>query len=174
MSSTSLLKESFSDQAKTSGVILDSSNSFIPHIQTVSRSCKLHFESVSSVWLLLKTSAGPTLVHTTIIPHGVNCNSPLTPLLASALSLLPQAIARAVLFSFCPIFYLVVVFFLLIISSFLGSCVIYTLQIIFSEAMASFVALLYSEPSDSSPILQKYKPTSWATRQYMITFSFSF
>lgn len=38
---------SFCDRAKPSGVIFDSSNSFIPHIQAVSKSRKRCFENVS-------------------------------------------------------------------------------------------------------------------------------
>lgn len=84
---TSLLKESFCDRAKHNGVIFDSSNSFIPHIQAVSKSRKRCFEMYQS--LFLKTSTATTLVHVTIIPHGVHYNCSLTPLLVSALVLPP-------------------------------------------------------------------------------------
>lgn len=79
-SSTSLLKESFCDQAKTSGVILDSSNSFMPHFQTVSKSCKSYFENVSSIWLLLNNSTAMTLGHAPVIrPHQLNCGGSSSP-----------------------------------------------------------------------------------------------
>lgn len=60
-SSISLLKGRFCGQAKTSGVILDSSNSFVPHVQTASKSCKLYFEHASCIWLLLANPTGMTL-----------------------------------------------------------------------------------------------------------------
>lgn len=132
-SSTSLLKESFCDQAKTSGVILDSSNSFMPHFQTVSKSCKSYFENVSSIWLLLNNSTAMTLGHAPVIrPHQLNCggsSSPHSWLLLSPPQSSLSPVARVILFSCRSIFYLVVLF-LLIVNSSLQSRVTYTLQTI--------------------------------------------
>lgn len=118
-----LLKESFCDQAKTRGVILDSSNSFMPHFQTVSKSCKSYFENVSSIWLLLNNSTAMTLGHAPVIPHQLICrgSSPHSGLLLSPPQSSLSPVARVILFSCHSIFYLVIVLFLLIVNSSLQS-----------------------------------------------------
>ncbi|XP_063808683.1 uncharacterized protein LOC135013175, partial [Pseudophryne corroboree] len=81
-------------QARCLGVILDSDLSFVPHIQSVSRSCYMHLKNISKIRPYLTQDTAKTLIHALIITRIDYCNSLLTGLPKTRLSPL-QSILNA-------------------------------------------------------------------------------
>ncbi|XP_063808745.1 uncharacterized protein LOC135013963, partial [Pseudophryne corroboree] len=81
-------------QARCLGVILDSDLSFVPHIQSVSRSCYMHLKNISKIRPYLTQDTAKTLIHALIISCIDYCNSLLTGLPKTRLSPL-QSILNA-------------------------------------------------------------------------------
>ncbi|XP_063813349.1 uncharacterized protein LOC135051115, partial [Pseudophryne corroboree] len=81
-------------QTRCLGVILDSDLSFVPHIQSVSRSCYMHLKNISKIRPYLTQDTAETLIHALIISRIDYCNSLLTGLPKTRLSPL-QSILNA-------------------------------------------------------------------------------
>ncbi|XP_075036592.1 uncharacterized protein LOC142098048 [Mixophyes fleayi] len=65
-------------QARCLGVILDSRLSFVPHIDSISKSCYIHLKNISRIRTYLTQDTAKTLIHALIISRIDYCNSLLT------------------------------------------------------------------------------------------------
>uniref|UniRef100_A0A8C5QX00 Reverse transcriptase domain-containing protein n=1 Tax=Leptobrachium leishanense TaxID=445787 RepID=A0A8C5QX00_9ANUR len=84
-----------SNQVRCLGVTLDSALSFIPHIKSLSSSCRYQLRNISRIWPFLTTVTTKQLIHALVISRLDYCNNLLSGLPLSRLSPLQSILSAS-------------------------------------------------------------------------------